>query len=823
MLRPPLLALAVLSAAALGYEVLLMRLLSIIQWHHFAYMMISVALLGYGAAGAGVAMMRHAFAALFLRHFVQVFAGGAVLFGICAIACFALAQRVAFNPLEILWDPGQPLRLVAVYLLLFVPFFFAAVSVCLTFTCFNEQIHRVYSFDILGAGLGCLAIIAVLFVLDPANALRLVGGAGMAAAALAAFECRWHRPWLPVALLGAALLPAALPDAWIALRPSEYKELSQILRIGNARVVDQRSSPLGTVTVVESPSIPLRHAPGLSLNATMEPPPQLAIFTDGDGLSALNHYDGRREPLAYLGDLTSALPFHLLDRPKVLVLGSGAGADVLQAIYHHASSVDAVELNPQVIDLVQRRFAAFSGKPYSAPGVHVFAAEARGFLVAGNAQYDLIQVALLDSFSTSSAGLYALSESYLYTVEAFQEYLRHLRPGGLLAITRWVTLPPRDIPKLLATAVTAMEDAGVPQPARRLALIRGWKTATLLVKNGDFVASDIAALRAFCTARSFDTEYYPGIQAAQANRFNVLETPEFFESVQALLGADRDGFIARYKFDVRPATDDRPYFFHFFKWRSLPELLSLKAQGGLPLLEWGYPVLVATLLQATCAALLLILIPLWAMRRWPAARRAPPQASTTHAIDDAAIPPSSWRIGVYFLAVGFAFMFVEIAFIQKLILFLSHPLYAIAVVLSAFLVFAGLGSRYSRRMTARYHDDRKRPVEVAVAGICLVSLFYLATLPHLFRLLIALPDAGRIAVSIMLIAPLAFLMGMPFPLGLANVARHDEALVPWAWGINACASVVASVLATLMAIHFGFTAVVLAALLLYIAAATAST
>lgn len=795
MLRPPLLALSLLSAASLGYEILLMRLLSIIQWHHFAYMMISVALLGYGAAGALVALAQHALS----RRCLPVFAGGAMLFGISAITCFALAQRVAFNPLELLWDPAQPLRLLMVYLLLFVPFFCAAVGVCLLFTRFNEQVYRVYSFDILGAGLGCFGIIVALFALSPVDALRLVGGAGMAAAALAAYTCRWHRPWLPALLLGAALLPAFVPHEWIALRPSEYKELNQTLRIRNARVVAERSGPLGLVTVVESPEIPFRHAPGLSLNATQEPPPQLAVFTDGDGLSALNRYDGRREPLAYLGDLTSALPYHLLQRPRTLVLGSGAGADVLQAIYHQAGAIDAVELNPQVIALVQGRFAAFSGQPYSAPGVRVFTGEARGFLAASDEHYDLIQVALLDSFGTSSAGLYALSESYLYTVEAFQDYLRHLRPGGLLAITRWVTLPPRDIPRLFATAIAAMEDNGVPQPASRLALVRGWKTATLIVKNGALDAADIGVVRDFCRARSFDVEYYPGIRAAEANRYNVLDRPEFYAAAQALAGPDRERFLARYKFDVRPATDDRPYFFHFFKWRSLPELLSLKAQGGLPLLEWGYPVLVATLLQATGAALLLIGVPLIVIRR----RHAGP-ASLPH-----------WRVVTYFLAVGFAFMFVEIAFIQKFILFLSHPLYAIAVVLCAFLSFAGLGSRCSQRLPAG------RAVAWGIGGICVASLLYLAALPPLFSLLIALPDAARIALSVLLIAPLAFLMGMPFPLGLGRVAARDATLVPWAWGINACASVVAAVLATLVAIHVGFTAVVLVALCLYVVAAAA--
>ncbi|KAA1001772.1 SAM-dependent methyltransferase [Paraburkholderia panacisoli] len=827
----PLFALSVLSAAVLGYEILLMRLFSIILWHHFAYMMISIALLGYGAAGAMVALAQRWLA----PRFAAVFAGGAILFGVSAIASFALAQRVAFNPLEILWDPQQPLRLLLIYLLLFVPFFCAATSVCLTFTRFNDQIPRIYSFDIVGAGLGSLAVIVVLFALAPVDALRLLGGVGLIAAALACIECRWHRHWLPVLLLGAAaVLPASVPRDWIALRPSEYKELSQTLRIKDAHVIAESSSPLGLITVVESPLIPLRHAPGLSLNATMEPPPQLGVFTDGDGLSALNRYDGQRKPLSYLDYLTSALPYHLLERPRVLVLGSGAGADVLQALYHQASAIDAVELNPQVIDAVQGRLADFSGKPYSAPNVRVFTGEARSFIAGHGEHYDLIQVALLDSFGASSAGLYALSESYLYTVEAFQDYLRHLNPGGMLAITRWVTLPPRDILKLFATAMLAMEDAGVAQPSRRLVLIRGWKTTTLLVKNGEFSAAETVALQGFCRARSFDVGYYPGMQAAEANRYNVLEKPYFFEATQALLSTDRDRFWARYKFDVRPATDDKPYFFHFFKWRSLPELLALKEQGGLPLLEWGYPVLIATLLQATLAALILILFPLWMIRRSQRfALRSPPSTTTLAGDTTASAALSGRRVAIYFLAIGFAFMFVEIAFIQKFILFLSHPLYAVAVVLCAFLSFAGLGSRYSQRLqgeqarllspepTSRWIRNRQPLLARTILAISVISLLYLAILPTLFRLLMFLPDPTRIAIAALLVAPLAFAMGIPFPLGLGRVAASAEALVPWAWGINACTSVVAAVLATVLAIHLGFAAVIVIAILLYVVAAAA--
>ena len=347
-----------LSSAAMGYEVLLTRLFSIIQWHHFAYMMISVALLGYGAAGTLVALTQRAL----LPRFDAVFAGGAVLFGITAVAGFALAQRVAFNPLEILWDPQQPLRLVAVYGLLFVPFFCAATSVCLAFTRFAGQPHRIYSFDILGAGAGSIGMLAALFVLPPTAALKLLGALGIAAGALTLFRGGPRQRSLAAALLTAAIAaPFVIPPDWIRLRPSEYKELAQTLRIDGTRIAAEASSPLGLVTVVESANVPFRHAPGMSLAATMEPPPQLAVFTDGDGLSALTRYDGRREPLAYLDQLTSALPYHLVPPPRVLVLGAGAGADVLQAIYHGARSIDAVELNAQVVDLVQRRFADFSG------------------------------------------------------------------------------------------------------------------------------------------------------------------------------------------------------------------------------------------------------------------------------------------------------------------------------------------------------------------------------------------------------------------------------------------------------------------------------
>ena len=669
---------------------------------------------------------------------------------------------------------------------------------------YREKVSRIYAVDLLGAGAGSLGIVLLLFAAFPIDALAMVGALGVATAAIAAWELALRPRVGLAAVLLAALIPVAVLSGDVALRLSPYKSLSQTLHITGSKVIRERSSPLGLISVVESPRLPLRHAPGLSLNATTEPLPQLGLFTDGDGMTVITQHTPERERLGYLDQMTSALPYHLQHPQRVLILGAGGGADVLQARYHRVPRIEAVELNPQIVQLVRRDFAAFAGGLYNAGDVSVHVAEARGFVVGSRQRFDLIQVALLDSFSASSAGLYALSESYLYTVEALKNYVDHLTPGGYLAISRWIKMPPRDALKLFATAVQALADAGVPDVEQRLMLIRGWQTSTLLMKNGTFSEQEILALRRFCQARSFDVAYYPGISPSEVNQYNILREPYFFAGATALLGEQRDAFVERYKFNLEPATDDRPYFFHFFKWRVLPEVLALRGRGGMPLLEWGYLVLVATLIQALLASLVLIVLPLWVQRR--------DRSQQVHGVSRA-------RVFVYFSAIGLGFLFLEIAFIQKLLLFLHHPLYAVAVVLCAFLVFAGLGSHWSTR---GIHAGRRRArVWHAVLGIALLGAAYALLLDPLFSLLTGLPGAAKVPVAITLIAPLAFCMGMPFPLALTVLGERAPVLMPWAWAVNGCASVLSAVLASLLAIHFGFTAVVLLALLLYAVAGAA--
>ena len=793
----PRLSIALISAAVLGYEILLMALFSLIQWHHFAYLVVSVALLGFGASGSFLVLTRTVFENCF-RGFGVV---QACLFGLGSLLCYALAQRLSFNPEELIWDSNHWLRLALVILLLALPFFFAANLIGLALMRFRHSLARIYAADLIGAGIGAVGIIAILFLVPPATALRFISLLGFAAAAVLWLECRGRLREIVIALPIVAACLYALPGTWTEPLISPYKSLSQLLRVPGTRVIAERFSPLGMISVVESRTVPLRHVPGLSLNASSEPPEQLGLVINGDGLTAITRYASDRAELAYLDYLTSALPYHLQTPGKVLVLGAGGGAGILQALYHDAGRIDAVEINPQVVELVRDRFGEFSGGILDHTRVNVRIADARGFLQRASSLYDLIQFPVLDSIATTAGGVHGLNENYLYTVEALQQAIERLDDQGYIALTNGIKLPPRDSLKLFAGAIAALESLGADNIARRLALIRGWQTSTLLIKNGEISAADITAIKAFCRQRSFDLAYYPGMPVDEANRYNRFEAAYFYAGTQALLGEQHDRFLRDYKFDLEPATDERPFHSHFVKWSSLAELIALRHRGGGALLDTGYLTLLITLAMALLFSALLILLPLTFLRR-DTARTA------SH---------SSLKVLSYFFALGLGFLLLEIAFLQKFILLLHHPIYAAAVVLASFLVAAGAGSAYAQRFAGQ--AGSKKVTAAAVAAILALGLAYLALLEPLMQFAASWPLSVKIALSIALIAPLGFCMGMPFPTGLSALAAGPPALTAWAWGINGCASVIGAILATLLAIHFGFNAVILLALACYLAAA----
>ena len=796
--RPPYLSVALISGAALAYEILLMRLFSIIQWHHFSYMIIGLALLGYGFSGTFVSIFQYWLRARF-RH---VYLTSLLLFGLTSVASFMLAQTLPFNAELILWDYRQVGYLLIIFLLLSQPFFFAATAICLAFMQYSGQVSRIYAWDLAGAGLGSLSVIGLLFVVFPQNALLVIGALGLVSLVVASVELRIkkHKPILVV--LGLSTMLLALAAVSLDLHMSPYKSLPQTLRVSGTEVIEQDSSPFGLISIVDSATVPFRHVPGLSLGSTEEPLPQLGIFTDGDNMTVITKAAEDMSELAYLDQVTSALPYHLADPASVLIVGAGGGTDILQALYHseqHHSAlvIDAVELNPRLIDIVGSRYSDFNGSLYQREGVSVHAGDVRGFLSQNRKKYDLIQLSLMDAFNASASGLYALNEDYLYTIEALKTYLDHLAPGGHLALTRWVKMPPRDTLKLFATAIDALNLQGVEDPADRLALIRSWQTSTLLIRNGAFTEQDVQKIRKFSDERSFDVAFAAGMPPPK-DSYNQLAAPWFQNGTAALLSDDRDQYLEDYKFDLQPAADDKPYFHHFTKWSSLPEIFRLRDRGGMSLIEWGYVVLVLTLLVAAVLSVILITLPLLVL----------PRSSIE---DKDAV--SKTRVILYFLLIGIAFLFMEIAFMQKFILFLHHPLYSFAVTLAAFLVFAGLGSYLSAELS--HHYSRRTILKGSITGIVLISLSYILLLDDLFMWLSVIPVFLKILLTIMLVAPLALLMGMPFPLALSSLADRAQTLIPWAWGINGCASVISASLATLLAIHSGFSTVILIAMLLY--------
>ena len=783
---PVLAAVAVLSAAALGYEILLTRLFSIVQWHHFAYLVISVALLGFGASGTFLLVLGHR-----IRSRVEPFLALAALgFGLAAPVSFVIAEHVPFNVLDAPWSPGALGWLLVIELLLAVPFFFAATGIGRALMVFRNRLSRVYAADLVGAGAGAAGSVGLLYLVPAERALDFVCGLGAVAGALAVWGAGSRsRPAL--LLLCGVVVALAGFGVTGELRISPFKPLPRALAVTGAELVETRSGPLGMVSAVENRVVPLRSAPGLSLLAGAPVPEQVALFVDADGPLAIVRHDAPSPPPAYLEDLTSALPYRLVETPRVLVLGAGGGAAVLQALGAGAESVDAVELQPHVVEMVRSRYRDFSGGVYERPEVRIHIAAPRAFIEASEDEFDVIQVIAIGS---SIAGLHALEAQRLLTVESVRAVLSRLSAGGVAAFTVRARLPPRDGVRLLATVLDALEAESTGPPGDHVGWIRSWSTTTLVVGRSPLSGAQVDAVRAFAGARAFDLVHLPGIAADEANRFNLLDHPYFHEAALRLFGGQYEAFARDYKFDVRPATDDRPYFSSFFRWSHALEILQLSRQGGIGLLDVGYLALPAALVQAVAASAALILLPLLALRgQRGGARRWPALAG--------------------FFCIGLAFLMIEIAYIGRFTIILDHPVHALVVVLAGFLLFAGVGSYLSAGRGAG------ASITCPVVGIAALATAYAFLSPHLNTVLVGASPAAKIGAAFALIAPLATLMGMPFPRALARLNAVDPSLLPWAWGINGCASVIGAVLATLVAVHHGHTVVILSGVALYAMAA----
>ncbi len=772
-----LLSVALLSSSLLAYEIVLLRVFSIALWHHFAYLILSIAMLGFGVSGTLLSLLEPE-----PRRAEKWFAPLAVTTAVTQVGSLALAMNISFEPFLVAWDFSQSLRLLGFYVLLGIPFTAGASAIALALLSWR-RIEEIYFADLLGAGVGALAVTTTLYYLEPVEVVGILA----AVASVSGLLGSSRRPLLiSIAALTALTVPL-VSQSWLEQHVSPYKGFSTTILTPDARQTAREQSPLAVISAVESSTI--RYAPGLSLNFMGEIPEQVALFADGDQLGVITQRDGN---LDFLDHMTAALPYHLAREGfSALVLGAGGGMEVLSALEHGAGRVVAVEMNQQVVELVDGNFADLSGKLYSDPQVELRATEARRFVQSSSERFDIITISLLDSFLSSASGVHAASESYLYTVEALNACRERLEPGGFLAITRWTKMPPRDVPRLFSTLIEVTTRSGVDSPGHHLAGIRSWATATLLLKNGPFEENEIASLRSFCEDRSFDRFWHPGIVPSETNQAHILPRPFYAEAASSLLSGERQSFVREYPFRLDPTTDDRPYFFHFFRWSTLTSLVRELGLEWIPFVEWGYLILLAVVVQASIASVGLLLVPFAITPRLRA-----------H------LPISRARVAGYFGCLGLGYLFIEVTLIQKFTLFLSHPILSATTVISSMLIFSGLGSLVLSRVK----------LSAITLGIASLGILQLVALPHVFDAWLGLSDLVRTSLSVVLIAPIAFLMGAPFPQGLKRVRTTSSPLAPWAWGVNGFASVLGPPLATLLAMSFGFRAVMLSAVFLYLLA-----
>lgn len=757
-------AVALLSAATLAFQILLVRVFGIEQFHHFAAMAIGVAMLGYGASGTLMALVRPS-----AETANRWFPWTAALVSFSLLVMPLLANRADFDPTQLPWQLAQWARLALMYVLLAVPFGLTALAVLLALIADPTQPGRIYGASFVGSGLGAAGALAVLAVVEPAHALA--APVALAAAGGLAAGDEGERSRLRPIVAGVGLILAVVvvlhPPWQLDILP--FKPLPQTEAFPGAERVAEDPSPTGWVVAVEAPAF--RFAPGLSLAYQGAFPRQSALFVDGDLAGAATRWTSATSDM--LDWLPAGLPYAVAAPQRVLVVTGAAGMDVPAALKHGAD-VTAVELHPALVRLVDE-----SGVSASDSGaVRWVVGDARAYVARTNERYGLIVLGPTGGLGGAAAGVQSLSEDFLRTVEAYEAYLAHLTPSGMLAVTSWLTLPPRGEVRAILTAVEALrrrDPAAVPQA---LMVLRGWGTVTTLVKPAGFTAADVAALEAWGASRWFDVDWRPGL-SAPATRYNFLDGDPLFEAAHAATTSSDAArrFASTYPLRVTPATDARPYPHHFLGIAAVGRILRHGIGSWLPFAEWGPLVLLATAVQAIVVAALLTLLPAIIGTRGAPTRTMRP-------------------VFGYFGAIGFGYLAAEVAAIQQLELLLGHPVYAVAAVLTVLLLCSGLGSALSDRL----HPAVATRATLTIAALLVAAALLLLPAVHWFQ---SSPLAVRVLVSAIALTPLALAMGMPFPLGLRALAKDDVHRTAWAWATNGFASVVAAPVGAIICLELG--------------------
>jgi len=780
--RAVLFAVALVSFASLLLELAMTRLFSVVLFYHFAFFAISVALLGLGSGGVFAHVRRGWLERFDLRTL------GVRICCLNSAFIFLALEIVLHTPVSLEVNGRNFAKVTLIYLVTALPFFFTGLLFSVLFARSSKEISFLYGADLTGGASACLAVVPLLNVVGAPNALLFACVSMSVAGAIWADTRKMRRYALAQAALFIVLMAGNLSGRWTdvvyakgVFRDPQWVEFSQWNAISRIEV-DKQDGARYIVIDADATSAIMNVDPALwDREQGSTPTP---VHT---GLPAQSSFNWKKS----LMSAAPAIANVLRPQGEFAIIGPGGGVDVLRAVANGSPNVTGIEINPIIVNNIMRgRYADYSYHLYDRPQVHIHIQDGRSYVRGAQEKYDVVQMTLVDTWASTAAGAFALSENNLYTVEAFREYFDHLKPDGFIAITRWEFREPREALRVVSQAMEALHQSGVSSPQQNFIVVadgslnEDGRPVLVLAKKVAFTSSEYSAVARHLQANPNLVWLNPPPEYVRAQ---VL--PPAAKAFQELIQSNNPQQFARsYAYNVAPVTDGAPFF--FFTLKSGYVLRNLLAGTGHGM-DWrinlGVVVLGMLLLISAVAVLAFLILPLL--------------------LHKGAAP---LRVGalLYFVAIGLGYILVEISLIQRFVLFLGHPTYALTVVVFLLLLSSGAGSIAVRRPR----------IGLAVAAVALLILLNVLLLPLLLASAVGLSFAIKLLLSALVLVPLGFLMGMPFPTGLKLLKQSGNATVEWAWAMNAAASVLGSVAAMVIAIHFGLTITLACAAMAYLMA-----
>ena len=759
------LGVGLLSASVLMVELLLTRLFSVMLYYHFAFLAVSISMLGLGTGGVWIYLRGQRISPEGLSVWVTNL-GLLLAWSILALLIFVVNLRFTTD-----LSFGTVARPILLFVLGALPFVFAGALLSLVVWRFASAIHRLYFYDLTGAALGSLAVIPVLQWVGAPNGMlvaALLASGGTLLIGLAVGSARIRTSCAGLTLLAIVLVLI-------------FNIRGNFIDVRYAKGIPTEDEVYSAWNAISRVCLHPK-AKGYLIKIDCEASTWVSHvdFWNGDRASIANSFAQRADDLAH----------YLRPGAKTLVIGSGGGQDVARALAYNSPRVVAVDINPLIArELMQKRLRDYSFRLFERPEVELIVDDARSAIQRSTERFDVIQSTLIDTWASTAAGAFAMSESYLYTVQAFEAYLRHLTPDGILSVTRFEFEVPRQALRVTALGRAAMERMGVSSPAANFMAVQqplvDSVEVAVLMKRTPFSSAEIAAVREFVAKHAeLRTVYLP--DAPDQGAFSAL-----------LRSPDLPAFAAKYPFDISPVGDSRPFFFFTARW---PQIFSVFGMEGEDVKNNASLFILVILAVLTGLGILFLLFLPGALAR------------------GTQLPRVSLLRWAYFLALGIAFIIVEVVLIQTFILFLGHPTYGITIAVFSLLVGSGLGSRWSNRIVSPHRAGFEVPLLLAA----LLTVWLGILLPQLVAYAQGFSRLIRGVISIGVILPVAFLMGIPFPTGVRAANETDGEALPWLWSANAAGSVFGSVTAILSAIAIGIPLTGIVAAAFYLAAAAAA-